>query len=813
MKKVIIGFVCTLLYSNALAASGTLKGQVADSLTNAALSYINVSVWDKTKQVFITGSSTDEKGIFEIGNLPLGTYYVHITAIGYLPVEKDFSITETDTIVDFGLMFMVEDMHILDEVNIVAQRPQMGFEIDKKIFYVSQMLSASGGTALDVLADAPSVQVDPSGNILLRGDAKVAVWINGQASGMSVENRSRLLSQISATNIDRIEISTNPSARYNPEGTAGIINIILKGNRKPGYFGTIQNGADTRGGYNLSGNINYNTTKWETNASLSYRINQQIRNSSRNRTNLEDQSSSLSYINMISDGNERTQPVLGTLGLKYHFSHSTQIGLHASGMIERERVSETFEYSGNMPGSFLRSLRNALEEDYMRVGNLKLDFLQSFSEQSNLAIMISRNVLDLQGSNTFNQQSQLQAGQTTTTYQHQDQDVQIIMWEFQADYLNELGNSVKLEAGYKGDHLNRVSIIESLTGVAPNLAIPDPLLFNDFCYTQNVKALYATMSKEINKFSFQAGLRGEHSDITTRSHTVTENEADVPVYRSNYFNLFPSVNFAYKMGNGELQVDYSRRIARPHILMLNPYPDLMDSTNIVTGNPYLAPEFAHSFEINYLLKTGQHTFSSSLYYRRFTNIIQQVSYLDGSIMKSTFGNVTERHLEGVDFTGQFKFFDKLDITTNINLFHDTLTGFSYQPDECSEYIVANEQNNFAWNGRLTARTQLPYNLSLQVTGNYSSRNLIAQGYALPNASVDFGVRKSFLDNKLNLVFTGRNILDTRKETSITTGSRFHQKYMSSYGGRIFGLSLSYYFGRRENNTSINQNILVEDDED
>lgn len=806
MEKILIALICTLLISSASAAPGILKGRVADSKSNEGVGYVSVVIEDAATKEYVKGTVTDETGSFEINDLQPGMFLVRITMIGYTPLEKEFTISETASSVNLGTIPIEEDTQLLDEVTVVGQRSQIQFQLDKRIFNAGQDLTATGGSALDILSNIPSIEVNMEEEISLRGNSGVTVWINGRASGLSAENRSRILSQIPASNIDRVEIITNPSAKYNPEGTVGIINIIMKEKREMGYFGSIQGKTDINGGYGLDGNYNYNRGKLETALSLSRRVDKSDLSGYSYRSNLDAQGSEHSYLNMTTRGSEKRSSYLGTLGMTYHISPLIQVGLNSYGFLETEIVPETYTYSGNMPGSFLSGRRHTHKEDNMKIGNIELNYRQMFNEKSNLDIVVAHNNMDLNDYGAYNQSYISPEEKQTSSYQYHDQEATTNRWEIEADYVYEFGESNRLEAGYKGDLFACKSVVETLSGTTASTAMPDNDLFNLYNYSLDVHVLYATYSEQIGKIGFQVGLRGEKTKSEVLSFGFGDDVTNRPAYKDNYLDLYPSAYLSYQLDRDEFQLNYSRRVSRPSWFHLNPFPDLTDSTHIVLGNPYLIPQYANSLELNYIRTSDNLMLSASLYYRDINNVIEQINYTEGEIMKSVFENVSNSMATGAELIVKNKLFRRIDLTSCLNLFYNRLNGFTYLPPGVNVPVTGEPQDGFAWAARVTANAVLPYDFLLQITGNYNSRRVIAQGLMNPDGSLDAGVRKSFFDCKLQLTVTARNILNSRKTTSITSGTGFHQERMQARSGFTLGTSLTYAFGnqRKSNNHSNTQ---------
>ena len=294
LTSILIQAICLHIYA---IAPGSIKGKIIDAQTKEALEFVNVRMQKADGSV--QGGITDQEGLFYIDNLPLGNYSLIISYMGYKTIEKELSITASNSNIDLRTILLSEDSQVIGEVEVVGQKSQMRFEIDKKVFNVDQDISSTGGTASDILSNIPSVEVDNEGEVSLRGNSSVTIWINGKASGLSADNRAQILEQMPAETIETIEVITNPSAKYSPEGTAGIINIVLKEDREPGYYGSAQVGADTEGGYNASANINYSSSKLDAYANVGYRHRRRDGGGYTNRTNISETGNT--YLNQTSE--------------------------------------------------------------------------------------------------------------------------------------------------------------------------------------------------------------------------------------------------------------------------------------------------------------------------------------------------------------------------------------------------------------------------------------------------------------------------------------------------------------------------------
>lgn len=311
------------------AFAGDIKGIIIDGTLGEPMEFVNVSVRKEGSTQLSGGAVTVSDGSFQISGLQKGSYVLSISYIGYKEITQNFTIVGNTQVLDIGKLTLKEDGQLLDEVEIVGQKPAMRFEIDRKVFDPSQDISSEGGTASDVLSNIPSVEVDNEGQVSLRGNSSVTVWINGKASGLTADNQADILQLMPAESIKEVEVITNPSAKYSPEGTAGIINIVLKEDRKAGYYGSVKAGADTYGGYNASGNINYSSSKVDAYASLNYRNSKMKGGGVTERTNTGDNS----FLNQTNSSNRDNSNWFGRAGATWHVTKNDDLRIGLMGMM------------------------------------------------------------------------------------------------------------------------------------------------------------------------------------------------------------------------------------------------------------------------------------------------------------------------------------------------------------------------------------------------------------------------------------------------------------------------------------------------
>lgn len=779
---------------------GKIKGIVMDGELGGPLEFVTVQVKAKGSDKIVQGSVTGSDGNYTIGGLKKGEYVVTFSYIGYEEVSKNISISSDNQILSLGELTLVEDANQLGEVEVVAKRPQMRFEIDRKVFDATQDIAAEGGLASDLLSNIPSVEVDNEGSVSLRGNSSVTIWINGKASGLTADNQADILDMMPAGDIKQVEVITNPSARYSPEGTAGIINIILKDDRKPGYYGSVKVGADTDGGYQASGNINYSSSKVDAYANLNYRNREFKGGGITSRLNTTDNS----FLDQTNDSERQHNNWFGRFGATWHITKSDDLAFNVTGMTGGGDNSENIHYNSidSQKNTIYTSDRMTNGDSDMKMYNLELNYVHKFSENSNIDLTVSNNQWRRDGMDIFRQSTVYTDPSQTANplYQTQENDIKDKTWEVQADYTNKISDMARIEAGYKGTFQRNASPVDTYTGTTAEDIRQDESLYNRFLYNQDVHALYMTYGGKWNKLSYQAGLRGEYWRVDTRSLDFDQefNGKASEAFEKDYFKLFPSAFISYSLPkNNELQVNYTRRLRRPWGGQLNSFRNISDASNISFGNPELTPEYSHSFELNYIKSwESGHTLSLSGYYRSTDDVIQRIRFLntEDNVMYTTSENVAKSQASGLEIVGKDKLFKILDLTTTVNLYYSKLDGFSYLPQGAETPVIGDTDESFAWNVRMIANFSLPWGVSLQGTGNYNSKQLMAQGHREPNYSVDLGLRKSFLSDKLTLSINARDLLDSRKFRTVTAGDGFWQDSENWRGGRRVGFTLTYNFG-------------------
>lgn len=780
-----------LCVSFAVCAKGNITGTVSNKSTGEPMDFVTVQIFNAaTGKPLQISTSTDEKGHFTLKGVPDGNYVVKVMNVGSVNQERPVGVKGTD--IDLGEIHLADDAKLLKEVVVEGVRSQMRFELDRKVFQVDANIASAGQSASELLESIPSVEVDQDGEVSLRGNSSVTVWINGKDSGLTADNRAQILEQIPAESIERIEVITNPSAKYSPEGTAGIINIVLKKDRRGGYFGSAEVSANSRGGGNVSANINWNTAKWDTYASVGFRMRHNTNGSRTER--IFDNGTSL-----LSDGSGRNHGnnLFLRLGATYHLTDNDDFYLNGFGMFGHRWGASDTHFNSNLPGQWISNLQHASNESNNRGAHGEFGYTHRWSDTHTLDANVGFNHWGGPSWNSYLEDETWPDDTHVAAYREQEMPINTNSWEAKLDYTNVLNQYLKIEAGFNGNYSFENTPNTTRRGTSENDMKLDPDLYNKFIYNNYVSALYFTLGGKTGIFSYSGGLRAEAWQVRSRSLSYGQAEQDAPLFKKNNFALFPSVYLSLALPrDNELQLNYTRRVRRPWGGQLNSFRDISDPTSVSYGNPELEPEYSNSFELNYLKSWSYHLISVSAYMRSADNVMNRLSYMDGDVMYSSWANVSSRINSGVELVSKNNLFKGwLDLTTTVNLYNNHISAWSYVMHKDNGEPVnlsGKAQNGFAWDARMMANVKLPWQLSFQATGRYSSAHKEAQGSHQGGWSVDLGLRKVFGDWSISL--NCRDLFDSRRFRNTTIGPDYEQTSERWRGGRTFRITVKYSFG-------------------
>ena len=797
MKKALLTLLLFMPLAILAQTAGTISGKIIDNENKEPLGFVTVALYPQGSSIPTSGCSSNDDGTFLINNVKAGDYTLQISFVGYLTDSRKITVTGNSKH-NMGTIRLKSDKKMLKEIVVTEQRSQMSFEIDKRVFTVDQNIASTGGSASDVLADIPSVEVDNEGTVSLRGSESVTVWINGKASGLTSDNQGDILQQMPAGSIEKIEVITNPSAKHSPEGTAGIINIILKRDRKAGYYGSVQGGADSQGGYNASGNFNYSSGTLDAYAGVNYR-NMEFENSGTTFTKYFGNPGS--YQNQWSKGSHNPNNIFVRTGLTWRFTEKDEVytnlmGMYGGGKHTNDITAESglLNSDGSLGSVTEKRIRTTSQEGSPRMYNVEFGYTHRWSDSHFIDLSFGHHTWQQKRDATYLQTTEILTSSAPAhkSYQFQTGDNKSSNFEIKLDYEYKINENNRVEAGYKADFSDDKSPV--ITYNDESHSTPDINLYNKFRYKQDTHAFYGTYSGRIGKLGYQVGLRGEYWNIKTRSYGWSEEQSGaIPGYsQKDFFELFPSAFVSYEISKGqEIQLNYTRRLRRPWGGQLNSFQNISDSTNISFGNPNLTPEYSNAYEVNYIKNWKDHTLSISGYYRTTEDVIERISYSQGKVIYTTSENVAQTQSAGLEIIGKNRLFKILDLTTTVNLFYYKLDDFKYTI--YGQEITGEADENFSWNARMTASMMLPWGVTMQATGRYNAKRIVAQGHREPNYSVDLGLRKMF-NSKWSLSVNVRDLLDSRGWNSVTNNKNFYRDSDSSHGGRTFSFTLTYNFG-------------------
>ncbi len=814
-----------VIVTMAAYSQGSVKGRIIDKKSNMGLEFINIAIRKAGAEKIFKGAISDMEGNFIIKDLPNGDYSLTASFLGYKDLVKTFTVSDKKADYNFIALYLAEDTKALDEVVVTAQRSEMKLEVDRKTFNVDQQIANVGGVASDVLENIPSVEVDNDGNVSLRGNSSVEVWINGKASGMTSDNRAEILQQLPAESIEKVEVIDNPSSKFSAEGSAGIINIILKKNRKAGYYGGVQAGANSRGGANTSFNINYNSSLVDAYFNIGYRH----RKNTGGALSRQTYTNSNTYQNYDTENSRRGNNLFTRAGLTLHATKKDDFSLAGMFMLGGGSSNNFTPYhygTIGMPFDSRIMYRGTNTKNDMRMLHGDFGYRHSFSEKHTIDFTVGYDRWKMDNDNIYRDSVAYfdEAGKpdytrpTTQSYQSRPMHVNNSSWEVKLDYENQISKAFRLQAGYQGNFSKENTPQESF--VDPNHwagtdVVEDEAYFNRFIYKNDTHALYLTTAYNFGKFGLMAGLRGEYWRINTESYSYAQEHnpalRNAP-FKKDYFQLFPSVFMSYQLTkDDQLQLNYTRRLRRPWGGQLNSFRNTSDATVVSFGNPLLTPEYSNSFSFNYLHTWTQHSLLLSAYYRPTTDVMQRITYrnaADGKLYQTSF-NVAKSQATGLEITAKNKLFRILDLSTSANFYYYKLDGFDFNIEGQNIHGAGN--SNFSWNARMQASVMLPYDMSFQVTGNYNSRQTVAQGYRKGSGRVDLGFRKSFFNKQFVVALNCRDLLDTRRQKTYINSDAFTRYQESWRSGRRFRITLTWNFGNTKKQKNRHQNNDSEDD--
>jgi outer membrane receptor protein involved in Fe transport len=757
--------------------SGKIKGKIIDAETKAGMEYANVSIYRKQDAKLVTGAIASEAGTFEIGDLPFGDYYVEAAFIGFEKTKvNDIKIQPNATHVDMGTIELAVSRQQIGSVDVVAERNRVEYKIDKKVINVTNDINAAGGTAVTVLENTPSVEVDIDGNVSLRGSSSFTVLIDGRPSVLS---GSDALKQIPSAAIQNIEIITNPSVKYDPDGMAGIINVVMKKNVLSGVNGIVNLNLGTGKKYGTDLMMNYKTKKYNLFFGANWNDNTDEGRMKSTRETYQNDTTTFLTMDGSRDMKRGGKQLKG--GFDYFLTDKTSVTV--SGEVGQYNFGG--EGGGNLheyktPGSY--NLYSVQENNSMREGNYvsgAASFLTKFDEKGmhKLEGTFDYRGRDGQSNETINEFISDASFKQTTNYLSQvltTEDSKSNDFRFKLDYTLPLQRGAKFEAGLQ-------SRMESETELFnfKNFGINDPKFTSDMDFREDIHAAYSTYSGKYVGIQYQLGLRGEYT-----KRTIDHSKTTTP-YVLDRFDLFPSAHFSYDLNdNNQLMTSYSRRINRPDGRDLDPFPNYMNQYTIRIGNPDLKPEYTDSYELSYMRKFGNSFISFETFYRTTNDLMTRVQELkDDDIIYMTTQNLNRDHSLGGEIMGNVNVTKWLLVNTSFSLYNYQLKG------EVLGKSVDRQSTNYS--GRLNATVKFNSDSRLQLTGFYRGPSVSAQGDQKGMVFTNLSYRQDFLKKKLSATLSVRDVLGTMKMEGTSFGDDFKSTFKMQREPRVLMLTLSY----------------------
>jgi outer membrane receptor protein involved in Fe transport len=789
MSRILSTFLITVLLKFPLFAtgeSGNVEGKIYDEETKEPLEFVSIAIYSEHDQELITGTISEQNGSFSIKGLDEGEYYIEVSFIGYEKrIVDKITVQENRTNVNLGEIILPRAVAQLNEVEIVAEELGVEYKIDRKVINVSQQLTAASGNAVDILENLPSITVDIEGNVALRGSTGFMVLIDGRPTVME---SSEALQQIPANTIENIEIITNPSAKYNPDGTAGIINIVTKKNKLKGLSGTANLNLGNFERYGGGFLVNYTNDKWtaffgaDFNSSTrpGYEFNERVT-----------QNNDTTFFTR-SEGDELRKRYFWVLrgGLGYNISDKDFIDFEFNyGYGKYSNNTEQRFDEGIEPGG---TLNNYLSyQDRSRGGNfysINGSYRHDFTGKGH-NLMAQFQYRTRQGEErTVNQLEELDG--TISSGQFNTEDGPGTEIQLNMDYTRPFGEASKLETGYQA-RLGVSNDVTELYWYNPKNGDYElqPEFSNDTDYSRDIHSIYGIYAGESGKFGYQLGLRGEYTYRVIKALSVDQD------FTIDRFDYFPTFHTSYKMpAEQQVMASYSRRIERPRGWYLEPFITFSDAFNVRQGNPGLLPEYIDAMELAYLKGLGDHSLSFEGYYRITNNKTERIrSVYTENVMLSRPENVGRDFALGGELVFSLNFFKWWKIDLSGNFYDYRLEG------SLGEQVF--DRQSFNWNSRFSNTFRFFEGNRIQLNSRYNSATVTAQGRREDYWTADIAVSQEFLKKKMTGILQVRDMFGRVIREDTSAGVDFYSYGQEYNDAPQVSLTINYRFNNYKSDQS------------
>lgn len=764
-----------------------ILGKLIDDQTGKPVEYASVALLKSTDSTVVTGMLSKGNGDFDFRNIAPGKYILKIYFIGYETIFKGVTVRQSS---DVGNIRLKTTATALKGVEVVGEKPAFTMEIDKRVFNVEKNLASMGGTATDVLRQVPSVNVDIDGNVSVRNGSPT-IFIDGRPSTLTLD-------QIPADAIQSVEVVTNPSAKYDAEGMSGILNIVLKKNRKAGINGLVQGGYTSTKSANAG--VDLNARQGKINVFLNYSLRDRRSPMKQHLFRKNIDGNDVSYMDQYQDGEFGRRFQNGRVGFDWFIDNRNTLTLSqgiTAGDFNNLNSQEIFDLNANQERIQRGEGRNDSKHNFRNYAT-QMGYKRTFAKEGReLTADVTYNRANNRNKNDYSLQYFDMAGQPSNSpnapeLRHGSGSGSTTYLTAQVDFVTPLTEKSKLEAGLRSNNRKFNNVLNTFgKDFGTGEFMYDSSLSNDYRYTERINAAYVSYTGGYGNFGFQTGLRAEQSFYNGEMRNVkgASYEIDYPI------SLFPSVFLSQKLkGDHELQLNYSRRIQRPWFRDLLPNIEY-NANSARRGNPSLAPEFTNSFELSYLKDFDRKVnVLASVYFRNTNNAITNfyldtTLVLDGQERKVLLNypiNADRRNSYGAELTVRTQVTKGWDVTTNVNMAQTSVSAQDL------------DNSGFVWFGKVNSNTKLPWNLTLQVTGEYESKQILPQGEEAPEWQIDLGLKKDFLKKKNLSVMVGLNdIFNTDRDLSWTRTSFSESERYRKRVSRELRVNVSWRFGKMD----------------
>jgi outer membrane receptor protein involved in Fe transport len=789
-----LGLLPPLLGVGPAAADGTageVRGTVFGSDTAGPVAGATVILEREPGDVPLRSAVADSKGAFAMEGVPFGAYKAVVSAAGYEGGGRSaIALDAGHPLADLGRLSLVATAVKLGKFEVTEHADAFYDSIDRRVYNVGKDIMSATGSVSDALQKIPSVHVDIDGNVSLRGDSSVQILVDGKTSVLMAGDRAAALEQMPADEIERIEVITNPSAKYSPEGTGGIINLVLKHNVGPGTFGSVNASAGNYGRYNLGASGHRGAGKFNLFGSVNLRQDDKQRFRQDVRSHLD--AASGTFVGSRFETVDRSRPLgLSThAGVEYKpdagdkLSASAAYEYHSLTRKSREDTVVTDD-SGAVTSDYSRV---RTEPEFQRQMEAKASYEHLFPEKGReLNVSVKSGWSHSQESDQY--EDLFAVPMAAPSFDLTRPRTAVWTSESSVQYVLPFRNSAKLDTGYT---LYDGKIDNDDYGASYDPAssawVADPLVTNRFIDQYAIQSVYATYGRPVGSFGFLAGLRAEQNIIDTDQVTA------VLKNRNEYYRLYPSLHLSYYLtANAQLQLSYSHRIHRPDSGSLNPYPQYSDPYNLYEGNPNLKPEDSHSIEGGYQYRRNGTNFQATLFYRRrYHGITSVTRYISATTLLTTLQNLSSSQSGGLELAAAASFGPRVSLNVSGDLYRYGI--------DASNLGYATSSYTDSWSGKASSDIRLSKSTVVQISGELNGRRLTPQGYTSPTGVLNLGIRHELIPKKFAVVLTVADLFDSLRDRTVIDTPQLHDDVTRWRASRFVTLGFVCYLGKSTRKT-------------